>query len=296
MNRTIAIAGTLAALTAAGRAEQVVREYPWDSWKPTTTATSQPVRVERESSLGAVLRIEGGGGKEPQTIHLLTIERPAITTGTYAISGQVRHEAVESDAYLEMWNDFGEGGRYSSKTLAPEGPGRLIKGSSSWRSFVLPFFNKRGGPPPYRLIINLVLPARGKVWIGPLRLTQFADGQNPLAAATVPGQWWSERTAGLWGGIIGSILGVLGGVIGWLVGRGKARPVSLTLLRIEQIGGALLLPIGLYAMLRGQPYAVYYPLLLIGGLCLILATVILPGVRRRYAELELRRMQAMDVV
>jgi len=52
---------------------------------------------------------------------------------------------------------------------------------------------------------------------------------------------------------------------------------------------------GLVALGLGQPYAVYYPLLLFGGILTVVCGGLLPVIRRRYAEIELRRMTAMDL-
>ncbi|MEN6558905.1 MAG: hypothetical protein ABFC54_12065, partial [Thermoguttaceae bacterium] len=58
--------------------------------------------------------------------------------------------------------------------------------------------------------------------------------------------------------------------------------------------GMVSLVVGLVAVVLGQPYAVYYPLLL-GGT--ILAAVFggnFPMLHRRYQQIELRKMAAMD--
>jgi uncharacterized membrane protein HdeD (DUF308 family) len=52
---------------------------------------------------------------------------------------------------------------------------------------------------------------------------------------------------------------------------------------------------GAVAWTRGQPYAVYYPLLLVGGISAVVFTTTLPALRKRYEARELRRMRALDV-
>ena len=89
-------------------------------------------------------------------------------------------------------------------SLAQSGPLRRLEGSSGWRTFVLPFFNREGGPPPDRLVLNLVLTGAGTVDIGPLELVQLAAGEDPLAGAVA---WWGGRQAGLFGAVAGSTLG-----------------------------------------------------------------------------------------
>jgi hypothetical protein len=45
---------------------------------------------------------------------------------------------------------------------------------------------------------------------------------------------------------------------------------------------------------RSQPYAVYYPLLLLGGISVAVIGGLYNRVRGQYAALELRKMQAQD--
>src|SRR5207247_60213 len=70
----------------------------------------------------------------------------------------------------EMWSVFPNGERFFSRTLATQGTLAALHGESSWRRFELPFFLSGTTQTPSRLEINLVLPGRGTVWLGPLRL------------------------------------------------------------------------------------------------------------------------------
>jgi hypothetical protein len=225
----------------------------------------------------------------PTSFHLVTVERPPITGPAYAVTGQVRYEGVEGQGYLEMWTVFPDGQRFFSRTLAPEGPLAALHGESSWRRFELPFDLSGASQAPSRLEINLVLPGRGTVWLGPMQL-QARTG----ASGATHGGWWSERVGVLLGVMLGSSLGVLGALIGVLGGRGKARRTVLALLvGMIAIGGCLVL-VGAAAASSSQPRHVWYPLLAIGGASAIIALVILPAMRRRYAADELRRIEAMD--
>jgi hypothetical protein len=51
---------------------------------------------------------------------------------------------------------------------------------------------------------------------------------------------------------------------------------------------------GLVALSNGQPYAVYYPLLLVGAVSAALGFSLPRSLNKRYEEMELRRMQALD--
>lgn len=110
----------------------------------------------------------------------------------------------------------------------------------------------------------------------------------------VPGAWWSDRQAGLLGGIAGSVLGCVGALIGTLGGLGKARPLVMGLMVAMLVTGVVSLLTGVVALSLGQPYAVYYPLLLLGVIATGVTGPLLPTIRRRYAEIELRKMSALD--
>jgi len=222
----------------------------------------------------------------PTSFHLVTIERPPITGPAYAVTGQVRYEGVEGQGYLEMWTVFPDGQRFFSRTLAPQGLLAALHGSSSWRRFELPFDLSSASQAPSRLEINLVLPGPGTVWLGPLHLS--------AAGGSAPGLWWSERAGMLVGTMLGSFLGVVGAIIGVLGGRGRARGLVLTLLvGMIAVGGGLVL-VGAAAVASSQPRHVWYPLLAIGGVSAVIALVILPVMRRRFAADELRRIEALD--
>jgi hypothetical protein len=75
---------------------------------------------------------------------------------------------------------------------------------------------------------------------------------------------------------------------------GIGRRFVLPMLIAASILAGGLLVAGTVALAVGQPYAVYYPLLLGGALCGVLGIVGLVGGRQRYAQAELRRMQALD--
>jgi hypothetical protein len=225
----------------------------------------------------------------PTSLHLVTIDHPPVAGPGYVASGEVRYQGVAGQGYLEMWSVFPDGQRFFSRTLAAQGPLAALQGESDWRRFELPFNLSGASQAPSRLEINLVLPGRGRVWLGPIHLQRAA-----AAAGTMHGGWWSERFGALVGAILGSVVGVVGAIIGVLGGRGRARRLVLTLLvGMIAIGGCLVL-VGAAAASSAQPRHVWYPLLLIGGVSGVIGLVILPAMRRRFAADELRRIHALD--
>lgn len=108
--------------------------------------------------------------------------------------------------------------------------------------------------------------------------------------------WWTQQQAGWIGGMAGCLFGisgaVLGGLAGYLVPRGKHLALVLGgFLALFVVAGISLL-VGAWAIMRGQPHHVWYPLVLIGG---IGVTVIGPQfliLRSRFRQAELRRFDA----
>jgi protein-S-isoprenylcysteine O-methyltransferase Ste14 len=90
-------------------------------------------------------------------------------------------------------------------------------------------------------------------------------------------------------------VGVLGGLIGILAGFGKAKKLALCLTMGLITLGVVSLLLGIVAMILSQPYAVYYPLLLIGVICAVLLGTGYRSIRKRYEERELRKMKALDI-
>src|SRR6266446_10261195 len=211
------------------------------------------------------LRVPGSG---PMSFHLVTIDHPPIAGPAYAVAGQIRYQGVEGQGYLEMWTVFPDGQRFFSRTLAPRGPVAALHGESSWRWFELPFDLSGASLAPSRLEINLVLPGRGTVWLGPMQL-QPRTGTS----GTTHGGWWSERAGVLLGVMLGSSLGVLGALIGVLGGRGKARRTVLALLVGVIAVGACLVLVGAAAVAGSQPRHVWYPLLALGGASALIGLV-----------------------
>lgn len=230
--------------------------------------------------------VEVTGEEGGATFPLTTIDGPDVGGAGYAIVGEVRYEGVIEPGYLEMWNVFPDGSRYFSRTLATEGPMAALVGDSDWREFRLPFFLEGATSMPSRLELNAVLPSKGHVWIGPVRLVGI-DGAGSNA-------WWTDRGAGVFGGFGGALVGIFGGMVGVLASRGKARRAVLgTLVGLTVLGG-LLLVAGAIAFFDTQPYAVTGTLLISGGILAAVAGGLTPRVRHMYAQVELRRMRALD--
>lgn len=280
----------LCLVSAAAPAEETVREITWGSLKQQSALRAGEVRPPGDGAAFEYVEVRNVEA-EARTYTLFEIEAPPITRSRYGLAGQVRYQDVAGTGYLEMWSTFTGKGSFFTRALAPAGPMESLSGSSSWRPFLLPF-DAQGAGTPTRLTVNVVLPGRGVVQLGPLRLIQYGEAEDPLAAS---GAWWDPRTAGLVGGLIGSVMGCLGALIGILAQRGKARALALGLARLMIALGVASLVAAAFAVFRRQPYEVTYPLFLVGTLALAVPGFVMPLLRRRYEEMELRRMQAQDV-
>jgi hypothetical protein len=294
--KTTLLFGLFAGFASICAAEQILTQYDW-----------RQVAEAGQLSQGAVVTVDGRSAVEisntnatPLRVRVLTIQKPPVNKTFYAILGEVKYERVRGDGYLEMWNYFPPlrpgvpEGAFFSRTLGDSGEMAKLTGTSNWRRFMLPFDRTGASGPPTRLEVSVFLPGQGTVFLGPIRLVEYT---GTLSEALRPaGAWWSDRMAGLIGGIAGATIGCLASLLAWLATRGKARTFVV-------VTSSALIGLGLLSALAGvialsfkQPYAVWFPLLLLG----ILLLAILPGRLRQfqklYEQIELRKMAAMDAL
>jgi hypothetical protein len=111
--------------------------------------------------------------------------------------------------------------------------------------------------------------------------------------------WWTAQQAGLIGGVAGSVVGIMGGLLGTIAGiyapQGKLKGLVYGLTATIIGAGGISLITGIVALLLGQPYFVYYPLLLIGSVCVISLGSLVPVIRLRYREADHRRLEAEEI-
>lgn len=111
--------------------------------------------------------------------------------------------------------------------------------------------------------------------------------------------WWSQMAGtyiGAFGGAgIGVLCGTYGAVAGVLAQKGKARSAVLGFHVALLAVGVVTLVAGIVAVVLDQPYHVFYPLLLLGGVTSVVLGGLLPAMRKRYAEAEHRRLEAEEI-
>ncbi len=247
-----------------------------------STATAEPLRISGPALAGqpdlAVAPIEVRGGASASTQTVVEIASPPVSGDSYALRGMVEYTGVAGDGYLEMWSLFPDGSHYFSRTLDVYGPMAKLSGTSPARPFVLPFFLSGSPARPSRLVVNVVLPGAGSVRLSELRFGPAGD------ASGAPGAWWSRARGGAIGGAIGGALGVLGGMMGVLCSLGRGRRLVLGTLAAMTAAGSAGTIAGLTALALGQPYEVWYPLLLPGALAAVLGIALRPTAMRRFGE------------
>src|SRR5207249_3122263 len=149
----------------------------WSSKGATFVGPETTLNKMRWNLFGTVLKTENTNDA-PLQLTIFKIEKPSIQSATYAVLGEIKYDNVQGSGYLEMWNYFPPlapglpEGQYFSRTLGMDGSGPMsrISGTSSWRPFSLPFDRTETTNLPTRLEINIFLPGRGVVWLGPPRL------------------------------------------------------------------------------------------------------------------------------
>lgn len=266
---------------------KVVQEFDWAKvdWSLVPGGKSPNVTVVSASGGDRArldIRTNTSAATQPEKAEvrttLLVINQPPINATDYALTGTVAYRDVAGSGYLEMLSVFPDGDQYFSRGLLADGPMARIDGTSGWRKFALPFHSKPGHMPT-RLVLNLVMVGGATVELGPVKL---------LDAAQI------GEAGGMLGAVLGTTLGCLGGLIGLLCGMGRLRRLVLALMWLLAGGGLVLLGLGIAALVLRQPFAIFYPLFLCGVIAVVLGFGLFPIVRRRYEEVELRRMQALD--
>lgn len=295
--KAILVLGSYLSLVATCSAQKVLAEYDWQKLVQNGQLRgAEAASVDGKSALKIV-----NTNETPLQLQLLKIPKPPISKKLYAITGEVKYNGVRGDGYLEMWNFFPPlqsgmpEGQYFSRTLGVGGEMGKLSGTSDWRAFMLPFDSSGGSGSPTRLEINIFLPAQGTVFLGPVKLVEYTGSFASTGIAS-SNAWWSDRAAGMVGGIGGGVLGCLGGLLGWLAWKGQARRFVVAASWVL-IGLGVALGLGaVVALSEKQPYAVWFPLVLGGVLLLGIIPFRLRNFLKHYEDLELRRMTAIDAM
>jgi hypothetical protein len=111
--------------------------------------------------------------------------------------------------------------------------------------------------------------------------------------------WWNEQQAAWIGTVGGPLCGILGGTLGTVGGicapRGKCKALVYSLIIVPLALGVIALVAGVVALALGQPYGVWYPLVLLGGIPTVVLGSLLPVFRLLYRQAESRRLEAEEL-
>ncbi len=251
---------------------------------------AEPTELAGREGLDHLAEVMGSasGGPEASRHLIFAWSQPPVEGSRYTLSGRVAYEGVEGRGYLEMWSHFGPEGSFFSRTLADGGPLASLSGDSSGRFFSLPFDTGDSGLLPERVEVNIVLPGPGSVRVSGLR---WSGGPTASAAPA----WRTRAEVGRLGAVIGVALGFLGALAGVLGGRGRARVVVMSALALSMAIGLGALVLGVFGFAAEQPPYLFAPSLALGIAALVIGGFGVLSARRRYADLEFRKMRAVDL-
>lgn len=268
-----------------GPRARVVTELPWTESRVARVPGATLAPRGPGQPFDALRIVHGGPGAK--RFQLLALPSPRLRHRRYALMGRLRTEAVEGDAHLEMWSHFPEKGRFFSRSLAPDGPLRTLTGTQAWRRFALPYDAAKSLKPPTLIELGLVLPGRGTVLIGPVRLIEIEtpppgaaappmrprkDGPPPSVPPWRRGQlWWAPEHDGWVLAVGASALAALAVAL-VLFGLWPRRlRLVRQLVLVAGLAGAVALVLGVVALSQDQPPEVHRPLFWLGGGAWILA-------------------------
>ena len=242
---------------------------------------------------------------EQAVFPLTVIDSPKLPSSTYIVLGQIAYRDVAGEAYLEMWNHFPSGEAYFTRTLADKGTMARLNGTGGWRTFTLPFKGQPGGPPPTKLEINLILPGRGVVEIGPMFLSDntTAPALPPKVAAesvtvetpiseTEDEDEYQPKLPDYFAGMLPFVVIILLGwalaFVFWLM-RNRHPGLAVNGLRALVVCSA-----GLLVLAIVIKQVVIVAIVACALLVLVSGLFLYDALRRRSRQAELRKMSAMD--
>jgi hypothetical protein len=243
---------------------------------------------------GQILPIEAEGwrslrisnaGSVPKPFPITALNHLRPTAKRFAVEGQIRHEGVEGDAYLEMWTVLPDGRRFFTRTLAETGPLQKINGTSGWRPFSLPFDLLTESPERVTLEINVFMPGAGAIDVGPLCIVNLSPDPRP---------WWSGQEAPWVCVLLAIAIALMGFTPLVLLWKNTSRRLIILLLLLVFAFGATCTIAGIVAVREAQPDYVFFPVLFVGVAMVALAPLACFMSRRHWREVEFRKMQALD--
>lgn len=281
-------AATINAQESSPLKEKILRVYDWKDL-PQQFPDSQIISMDGMS----VLKIENTNDT-PLEVSLLTITNSSLIHKANTIAWEMKYENVRYSPTSKLWTHLAFFEIFPPQAAGGDNStnyqGDSFTDTKNWDKYEFQITPARfdSETRPNELRLKLFLQSSGTVYLRPGKLMKWVSPNSS--------NWWSPQQSGLIGGIGGSIIGCFGGLIGWLVSKGKARKFVLTMTAIFIVLGVFLIVGGLVAAILKQPYSVWYALLLPGVILVLVFSLNLHSIQRRYDELEIRRMTSIDTM
>ena len=267
----------------ASAAEEVIAVFPTDVL---STPTNQPfvtMSMDPTVSLNGKASVKityTGLGSE--RIKLFEVDKlPMMGNCVLEYYAAIRSQETKMKASFEMWFNFP-----NRKPFISQGMNQALASTQNWYSCTTTFYLKKNqSPASTTLYVHFYGPET--VWITDARLVKKPPW--PLNILESRG-----AIMGILGGMFGSILGIWGAIVGTLTSRGKGKRFVLVSGAVFLVIGILLLVGGLYCLVTGFPWDIWYALVLTGGIDVAVLGPVLWGVRARYHLVETQRLHARD--
>ncbi len=284
---TLCVTAVVAVLatTAGARAQDVVRTFDWSE-----AVSSQPTDAAVELDVDEHGRLHvRRAGEGRHVVRVMTVDQPGVTRPCFALRLRAQGRRIDEPVVLRMDTWLPDGGPYFSRTAGDSGPMRPLTDEAP-RRIALPM-TLSGDARPTRIALSVVFDGAGEVVLGP---PELIEASHPAVLTSPEGAWWSSRAGGLIGGIGGGAFGLFCGVLGLLSGLGRGREPMMKVMLALCLLGVATAGVGVLALILGQPYAVWFPLVLLGGLVAVVCGGMRPILYRSRRQAELRAMQAAD--
>jgi hypothetical protein len=157
----LAMLSILASCSKPAQEVSELKSFPMDTLEGIITQSGVQLDRNISSDGKGSLRITA---MEPTVVRLFEIDGIDVDHARLIYRAKVRTEAMEGQAYLEMWCHFPEKGEFFSRSL--QSP---LTGTTNWTTEETPFFLKKGEKPDL-VKLNLVINGKGTTWIDDVRL------------------------------------------------------------------------------------------------------------------------------
>ncbi len=271
----------LIALSGSCVAETVLGVFPVDGMEEVNVALPEDQGVQ--VSYTAEGSADGGGaltihytGTEARDVMLFEVPLAGVKATRFSYEASLSSTSGPGRACIAMWCTVA-GRDYFSRAL-----NQMLEGGTAWRRCNTPFVLQQG-----KAATRARLGVRFESGPATVRIdnVRFVEGATSRPGGSV---------LGMACGFAGALVGILGGVSGTMASRGSGRRFVLFMWLAVLAAALAVLAAGLFFLLQGAAYGVWYPLVLTGGLISVLDPIMLVVIMRRYEAVERARMAAVD--